>query len=178
MTDAKGRFSVRIPDGDNRERLVCEDCGFVRYENPRIIVGSVVTHGDRFLICRRAIDPRHGYWTLPAGFMELGETPEEGAMREAMEEALATIRVKELLAVYTVRHISQVQLFYRAELADERIAPGPESLEVKLVTWDEIPWDDLAFPSVKWALEDHRRALAGELALPSRRVSTPRDRVA
>lgn len=158
-----------VPDGDSRERLVCGDCGFIRYENPKIIAGAVVTYEDRFLLCKRAIEPRRGFWTLPAGFMELGETPEEGAAREAYEEATARIEITELLAVYTIRHISQVQMLYRAHLNTPEFSPGVESLEVELRTWDEIPWSELAFPSVQWALEDHRAALAGQLALPSRR---------
>lgn len=158
-----------IPHGDNRERRVCRDCGFVDYENPRIIVGAVVTHGDRFLICKRAIEPRREFWTIPAGFMEIGETPEEGATREAYEEATAAIHIRELLAVYTIRHISQVQMLYWAELESETFAPGVESLEVDLVTWEQIPWSELAFPSVKWALEDFRSYREGKLALPSRR---------
>ncbi len=171
MSDDRSRpdFVRVIPHGDNRERRVCRDCGFIDYQNPRVIVGSIVTFGERFLMCRRAIEPRHGFWTIPAGFMENGETPEEGAMREAMEEATANIRVLDLLGVYTIRHISQVQMIYRAELVSESVAPGPESLEVDLVPWEKIPWDDLAFPSVKWALEDWRLARSGELALPSRR---------
>jgi ADP-ribose pyrophosphatase YjhB (NUDIX family) len=167
MSDVK--WQRIIPEGDSRERLVCGDCGFIRYDNPKIIAGAVVTHDDRFLLCRRAIEPRHGFWTLPAGFMELGETPEEGAAREAYEEATARIEIGELLAVYTIRHISQVQMIYRATLATPDFAPGVESLEVRLCTWEEIPWNDLAFPSVQWALEDHRAALEGKLTLPSRR---------
>lgn len=164
-----GKWTRVIPGGDSRERLVCSDCGFIRYDNPKIIAGAVVVHDDRFLLCRRAIEPRRGYWTLPAGFMELGETPEEGAAREAYEEATARIIVGELLGLYTIRHISQVQMIYRATLASPDFAPGVESLEVELRAWDEIPWDELAFPSVKWALDDHRAALEGRLTLPSRR---------
>ncbi|MEM1414326.1 MAG: NUDIX hydrolase [Myxococcota bacterium] len=150
------RFRRRIPEGDDRERLVCESCGFVRYDNPRIVVGSVATLEDRILLCRRAIEPRKGFWTLPAGYMELGETPAEGAAREAWEEARARLEIGELLAIYSIGHISQVQLFYRAVLADPAIAAGPESLEVGLYEWDAIPWDELAFPTVRWALRHHR----------------------
>lgn len=170
MTERTPRFELLVPEGDNRERRVCGDCGFVDYVNPKVIVGSVVTHGARFLLCKRAIEPRRGHWTIPAGFMEVLETPEEGAAREAMEEATATIGVRSLLGVYTVRHISQVQLIFHAELLDPAIAPGPESLEVALLTWDEIPWDDLAFPTVRWALEAYQRHVAGEL-VPERRES-------
>ena len=142
-----------VPDGDTRERLICADCGFVQYDNPKIVVGSVVTFGDRILFCKRAIEPRKGFWTLPAGFMEEAETAEEGAAREAMEEACAKIEIEGLLACYSVPRISQVQLMYRARLVDPAIAPGPESTDVALLTWHEIPWSELAFPSVKWALE-------------------------
>lgn len=167
------RFVRTVPEGDSRERAVCSDCGFIAYENPKIICGAIVVDGDRFLMCRRAIEPRRGYWTIPAGFMELGETPEEGAAREAMEEACASLVIGELLGLYTVRHISQVQMIYRATLAEPSVAAGPESLEVRFFTWDEIPWDELAFPSVRWALEDHRAALEGSLSLPSRRSTAP-----
>lgn len=107
-------------------------------------------------MCRRAIEPRRGHWTIPAGFMEEGESPEAGAAREAWEEARAELRIDQLLAVYSVPRISQVQLMYRAELAHERVGAGPESLEVALFAWDEIPWNDLAFPTVVWALNHHR----------------------
>lgn len=167
MSDTK--WKQVVPEGDSRERLVCGDCGFIRYENPKIIAGAVVTFGEKFLICRRAIEPRRGYWTIPAGFMELGETPEEGAAREAYEEATARIEIDALVGVYTVRHISQVQMIYSATLATPEYAPGIESLEVELRAWDEIPWDDLAFPSVRWAFDDHRAAREGTLRLPSRR---------
>ena len=135
------------------ERYVCGRCGHIHYTNPKIVVGSVVAHGDRILLCRRAIEPRKGLWTLPAGFLEEHETPEDGARREAREEACADIQLEALLAVYTVAHISQVQLMYRARLPTQEFAAGPESLDVRLFAWNEIPWDELAFPSVKWALQ-------------------------
>ncbi|WP_308910898.1 NUDIX hydrolase [Pseudokordiimonas caeni] len=153
-------FLRKVPDGDEMERLVCSDCGFIAYENPKIIAGAVVTHGDSILLCRRAIHPQKGHWTLPAGFLELHETPAEGAMREAWEEARAKIEIVDLLGVYTVKRISQVQMFYRARLTDVAIEPGPESLEVGLFQMADIPWDDLAFPSVHWAL-GHFQETAG-----------------
>jgi len=149
------RFERRVPEGDDRERLVCVDCGFVRYDNPRVVVGSVATWGDRVLLCRRAIEPRKGLWTLPAGFLELGEPVAEGAKREAREEACAELELDCVLAVYTIPHISQVQIFYRARLVDPDVAAGPESEEVALFRWEEIPWDEIAFPSVRWALHQH-----------------------
>jgi ADP-ribose pyrophosphatase YjhB (NUDIX family) len=147
-------FAQSIPDGEDRLRDVCGTCGFINYVNPKIVVGSVITWEDKILIAKRAIAPRIGFWTLPAGFMEERETAEEGAMREAMEEACAKIEIEGLLGCYSVPRISQVQLMYRARLVDPAIAPGPESTDVKLVTWDDIPWSELAFPSVVWALND------------------------
>ena len=149
-------FERRIPEGDTVERYVCGRCDYIHYTNPKIVVGSVVVHEDRILLCRRAIEPRKGLWTLPAGFLEEHESPEDGARREAREEACVEIVLDALLAVYTVPHISQVQLMYRATLARPEFACGPESLEVKLFDWDSLPWDALAFPSVVWALRHYR----------------------
>jgi ADP-ribose pyrophosphatase YjhB (NUDIX family) len=161
-----GRRERRIPEGDSHERLVCIDCGHVQYDNPKIVVGSVVVHEGRFLMCKRAIEPRSGFWTLPAGFLENGETPEEGALREAREEANAELEIEGLLAIYTVRHISQVQIFFRARLAKPDFSPGPESTDVRLYDWDAIPRADLAFPSVHWALDHHRAMTEGRAAPP------------
>lgn len=149
------RFVRRVPDGDTNERYVCDDCGHIYYTNPKIVVGSVVVHEGRILLCRRAIEPRKGFWTLPAGFLEEHETPEAGARREAMEEACASIVLDALLAVYSVPRISQVQLMYRASLEKPEFSAGPESLEVGLFAWDDIPWNDAAFPSVHWALNHY-----------------------
>ena len=125
--------SVRsIPEGDNRERMICAECGYILYDNPKIVVGSVTRWGERILLCRRSINPRHGYWTLPAGYLELNESASAGAEREAWEEARARIEIEGLLAIYDIPRISQVQLIYRARLLDEAIEPGPESLEVRL----------------------------------------------
>ena len=143
---------LTVPDGDNRERLVCPDCGFVNYENPKIVVGAVCTWDGRLLLCRRAIEPRRGFWTIPAGYLEA---------REAAEEACARIVIDGLLGVYTIPRISQVQLIYRAELADGDFEAGEETLELDLFDWDDVPWDELAFPSVRWAL-NHWREIAGE----------------
>ncbi len=124
----------------------------IYYSNPKIVVGSVVVEGDKILLCRRAIEPRKGFWTLPAGFLEEHETPEDGAKREAKEEAECEIELDVLLAVYSVPRISQVQLMYRARLKTPHFAPGTESLEVALFAWEDIPWTELAFPSVTWAI--------------------------
>ena len=149
-------FRRRIPEGDTHERDVCTRCGFIHYVNPKIVTGSIVRHEERILLCRRAIEPRIGFWTLPAGFMEVGETAEQAAMREAREEANAAIVIDRLLAVYTIPRIAQVQIMYLAHLNDENISAGPESLEVMLVEWGDVPRNDLAFPSVRWALEQYR----------------------
>jgi len=151
-----------VPDGDTHERSVCEHCGFVNYQNPKIVVGSVVRHEGKILMCKRAIEPRRGYWTLPAGYMEMLETPEDGARREAMEEANAELEIGDLLAVYTVVRLSQVQLMYRATLKHPSFSAGEESLEVGLFAWDEIPWEDVAFPTVLWALEHDRMVEEGK----------------
>jgi len=161
--ETNGPRIYKIPDGDDRERLTCPDCGFIAYENPRIVVGVVARADDeRILLCRRAIPPRIGYWTLPAGYMELGETAEDGAMREAWEEACARMRLTGLLATYSLARIHQVQLIYRAVLTDPNVAAGPESQEVGLFHYSELPWDELAFPTVEWALQhDHQAHMQG-----------------
>jgi len=163
----KPDFEVRVPEGDDRERAVCNRCGFIRYDNPRIVVGSVATWEGKVLLCRRAIEPRRGYWTLPAGYLEQNEAPEEGARREAREEARAELVIRDLLAVYTVRRLSQIQLMYRASLASPDIAAGPESEAVGLFDWDEIPEDEIAFPTVLWALACFRRAEGSEVWVPA-----------
>jgi ADP-ribose pyrophosphatase YjhB (NUDIX family) len=162
-------FVRRIPEGDNRERMVCAQCGHVDYENPKLVVGSVVVAGERVLLCRRAIEPRRGFWTLPAGFLELGETLEEGAIREAWEEAEAAISLDGILGVYSISRIGQVQVIFRARFAaaaDPRFAAGPESMDVALFDWDRIPWESIAFPTVQWSLQAWRRIGAAPLGRP------------
>ena len=151
-------FVRRVPEGDDLPRRVCESCGFVDYENPKIVVGSVCHWQDKLLLCRRAIDPRKGYWTLPAGYLELNEAADAGARREAWEEARAEIEIEQLLGIYSIARISQVQLIFRARLLSHEVAPGPETLELDLFSWDDIPRDQLAFPSVHWALEHFRQS--------------------
>jgi ADP-ribose pyrophosphatase YjhB (NUDIX family) len=161
------QFVQQIPDGDNRERLVCRSCGYIAYENPNIIVGSVVVESGQVLLCRRAIAPRRSYWTLPAGFLEMDETVEEGARREALEEAQARIALDGLLAVYSISHIGQVQLIFRARFdGPAAFAAGPESEAVALFAWDAIPWDDIAFPTVHWALRAWHETGRGRLGPP------------
>jgi ADP-ribose pyrophosphatase YjhB (NUDIX family) len=153
-------FVREVPAGDSHPRLVCADCGFINYENPKVVVGAVCSWAGRILMCRRAIEPRREYWTLPAGYLELNESTADGARREAWEEARAQIDLDSVLAVYSIPRLSQVQVIYRARLTAPEIGPGPESLEVGLFHWEDIPWPDLAFPSVRWALEHFRQAQA------------------
>ena len=157
---ARPDFHRTVPPGDTETRAVCRKCGYVHYDNPKIVVGSVVRAEGGILLCRRAIAPRRGYWTIPAGYLELNETPLDGARREALEEACAAVEVRDLLAVYSVARLSQVQLIWRATLKGP-IAAGDESLEVHLFDWETIPWDELAFPSVHWALQHDREADSG-----------------
>lgn len=147
--------ATRIPAGDNRPRAVCESCGLIHYLNPKMVVGCLPVWEDRILICRRAIEPRHGKWTLPAGFMENNETAPEGAAREAMEEANAKVEIEDLYTLYSIPHISQVYMMFRARLLDPNVRPGDESLEVKLAREDEIPWDELAFTMVRRTLRHY-----------------------
>lgn len=148
-------FVHKIPPGDERERRVCTHCNFIDYSNPKVVVGSVVTAPDgRFLLCKRAIEPQKGFWTLPAGFLENGESPEDGAKREAREEACVEINLTHMVGIYSVPRISQVQLFFAGQLGPKPPAPGPESQDVALVAWPDIPWEDMAFPTAVWALKD------------------------
>jgi ADP-ribose pyrophosphatase YjhB (NUDIX family) len=144
---------LRQPEGDTLERHVCTACGEIHYRNPKIVVGAVCSWQERILLCRRAIEPRSGWWVVPAGYLEIGESTEDGARREAWEEARARIAISGLLAVYNVVRIGQVQLFYRAELLAPDVVAGPETLELDLFDWTAIPWDSLAFPSVHWVLK-------------------------
>lgn len=145
-----------IPEGDNRTRLVCPDCGYVEYANPKIVVGAVCTWENRILLCKRAIAPALGRWTIPAGFLEMGETTSQGAAREVWEEARARIRIEDFIGMYEIPHISQIYMIYRAPMIGPECAPGDESQEVEMLEWDAIPWDQLAFPSVVWALRRFR----------------------
>ncbi|MBR8357042.1 NUDIX hydrolase [Burkholderia vietnamiensis] len=143
---------ARIPQGDNRERFVCDHCGTIHYQNPRNVVGTVPVWGDQVLLCRRAIEPRYGFWTLPAGFMEMGETTAEAAARETLEEAGARVEIQNLFTLLNVPHVHQVHLFYLARLVDPDYEAGEESLEVKLFDEADIPWDEIAFPTVSQTL--------------------------
>lgn len=154
----------RIPEGDTRLRFVCDACGTIHYENPKMVLGTIPVWqtGDetRVLLCKRAIEPRYGYWTLPAGFMENGESTAEAAIRETQEEAGANIALHDLFSLVNVPHVDQVHLFYRATLLDTNYEAGIESLEVSLFTESEIPWDEIAFPTVSYTLKAFFQDLA------------------
>jgi len=164
----------QIPAGDTHERYVCPACGTIHYQNPKMVIGCIPEWEGRILLCRRAIEPRHGYWTLPAGFMELNETTAEAAAREAREEAQAVIEIGELYSLYSLPHIDQVYMFYRGRLLNLEFGPGSESLEVRLFSEPEIPWTELAFAAVTSTLqhyfEDRRR---GDFRVHHGRIDRP-----
>lgn len=158
-SDCGGRGGYQIPAGDNRERFVCNDCSTIHYQNPLMVVGTIPLwiDGDgtpKVLLCKRAIEPRLGYWTLPAGFMEHDETCEEGAIRETFEEANAKLSNVTLYRMFNTFDRRQVHIYFRADMVDDSFAATSESSEVKLVTFDQIPWRELSFPSVYRALKD------------------------
>jgi ADP-ribose pyrophosphatase YjhB (NUDIX family) len=150
-----------VPEGDDRLRHICDGCGTIHYRNPKLIAGCIPVWEDRILLCRRAIDPRKGYWTLPAGFMEQGETLQYAAEREAMEEANVAVEIGELYGLFSLPHISQVYVFFHARMIDGRFSPGAESLETRLFSEEEIPWGELSFETVHRSLQhffaDRRR---------------------
>jgi ADP-ribose pyrophosphatase YjhB (NUDIX family) len=158
MTEKRcpGPSVERIPEGDNRTRLVCPDCGYIAYANPKIVVGAVCWWQTAILLCKRAIAPSLGLWTIPAGFMELGETTSEGAAREVWEEAQARVVIEDLVGIYEIPHINQVHIIYRGPMTSPEFAPGLESEAVDLFAWEDIPWEQLAFPSIRWSLERFR----------------------
>jgi ADP-ribose pyrophosphatase YjhB (NUDIX family) len=143
---------LRVPPGDNLPRYVCSACQAIHYQNPKLVVGCVPEHDGRILLCKRAIEPRLGFWTVPAGFMENGETLQAAAARESLEEALAAVEIGSLLAVVNVIHAHQVHVLYRARMPQPKFGVGAESLEVGLYRAEEIPWPEIAFPSVEFAL--------------------------
>jgi ADP-ribose pyrophosphatase YjhB (NUDIX family) len=145
--------ALEIPAGDSRPRHVCRSCGHIHYENPKVVVGCVAEFAGRILVCRRAIDPRYGFWTVPAGFMELDESLGEAAIRETWEEARATVDLGPLFAVVDVIQARQVHVFFRGRLREEHHTAGDETLETRLVTPEELPWNEIAFASVTIALE-------------------------
>ena len=147
------RVRQEIPSGDNRSRDVCTDCGMIHYQNPRIVTGCLPVYKDKVLLCRRAIEPRYGLWTLPGGFLELNETIEDGAKRETMEEAGASVRTTMLYTLFNVLHVGQLSLFFLAEMDTPDYAAGEESLDVQLFDEQDIPWDELAFTTIRLTLE-------------------------
>lgn len=160
-------FQTTVPQDDDRPRRVCNTCGFIDYVNPKIVAGAIIVDtNDRIIMARRAINPRKGFWTLPAGFMEENESVEDAARRESMEEACARITLTGLIGVYSIPRISQVQMFFRARLEDDHIAAGPESLEVARYRLEDIRDEDLAFPSVRWALDDYLNAREVDRPVP------------
>ena len=148
-------INIQIPPGDDRQRYVCNHCGFIHYQNPRIVAGSLPVWKDQILLCRRAIEPRYGLWTLPAGFMELGETTLEAAIRETREEANARIQIKGLYVVINLPEVNQVYMMFRAELLNLDFGPGTESLDVRLCREADIPWDELAFGTIRHTLNHY-----------------------
>jgi ADP-ribose pyrophosphatase YjhB (NUDIX family) len=174
--------TVAIPEGDNRPRYVCTQCGTIHYQNPKMVIGSIpVWEQDgelKVLLCKRAIEPRYGYWTLPAGFMENEETTGQAAVRETEEEAGANVQLGELFTLLNVAHVHQVHLFYLARLLDLDYEAGVESLDVQLFAEHEIPWDDLAFPTIRTTLElffaDRHKVLeGGNYGFHSRDITRP-----
>jgi len=143
---------LEIPEGDNLARYICHHCNTIHYQNPKVVTGTLPVWQDKVLLCKRAIEPRHGKWTLPAGFMENNESLEQAATRESVEEANANINIDGLYTVFSLPHISQVYIMYRASLLDLNFSAGIESLEVKLFTEDQIPWSELAFKTIEKTL--------------------------
>jgi len=159
-------FSEKNILGDNRARKVCDTCGFIDYVNPKIVVGTVSTWAEKFLLVKRAIEPRKGFWTIPAGYLEVGETTEAGAVRETWEEARALTRIRGMVGLYNILRISEVYLIYSAEMLSPKFSPGIECLDAGLFSWEEIPWDSLAFPSVSWALSDYKETMGKLRVMP------------
>ena len=164
-SNCSATVELLIPEGDSLPRYVCTTCNIIHYQNPKMVVGCIPEWKDKILLCRRAIEPRRGLWTLPAGFMELGENTADGALRETTEEAGAKVEMQSLFSVLNVVRVGQVHLFYRARMLDTTLDPGPESLEARLFREDEVPWDELAFRTVRqtleWFFEDRRLGAFG-----------------
>lgn len=145
----------QIPLGDHQLRTVCSSCGHIHYVNPKVICGALVLEQNKVLLCRRAIEPRYGLWTLPAGYMELFETMEQGAARETREEAEAEVEIEQLYCMYNIPRIGQIYVLFKAHLLEGKFGAGPETIESRLFSEDEIPWDQLAFPSVERTLRHY-----------------------
>ncbi|MRI34524.1 NUDIX hydrolase [Endozoicomonas sp. OPT23] len=154
-SDCGAKVSRRTPEGDNRVRDVCDSCGIIHYQNPLIVAGTLPVYKDKVLLCKRAIEPRKGYWTLPGGFMELGETLEQGALRETWEEAGARVNIESLYTLFNIVHVGQLSVFFLAKLPEPDFFAGEESSEVRLFSEDEIPWDELAFNTIRKTLRHY-----------------------
>ncbi len=152
-SECGSKVRLGIPEGDDHLRHICDACGVIHYHNPKLIAGCIPVWGDQVLLCKRAIEPRKGFWTLPAGFMELGENLPAAARREAREEANVEVEIDALYNLFSLPHISQVYVFFRARMIEERYSPGHESLETRLFRKEEIPWDELAFETVHRSLD-------------------------
>lgn len=159
----KDSISFVIPNGDSLHRYVCDFCHNIFYENPKIVVGTVTTYRDKFLLCKRAIEPQKGLWTYPAGYLENQESLEDGAKREANEEAGITIKLNRLIGTYSLTAINQIHIIYAGEMITPEYSPGAESLEVALFSEEEIPWHDLAFPVINWALTAYLEKKPGSI---------------
>jgi len=145
----------RVPEGDTLPRYICDGCETIHYENPKLVVGCIPEWGDQILLCRRAIEPRLGFWTLPAGFLENGESAAAGAVRETLEEAEARVEIYDMFSFYNLTHINQIYVMFRARLLDLNFGPGTESLEVRLFTEEDIPWNEMAFRTVGETLKHY-----------------------
>ncbi len=169
----------KIPEGDHKPRLVCPNCHYIHYENPKVICGAIVIHEGKVLLCRRAIEPRYGYWTLPAGFMEIGETMAEGAARETVEEADAMAIHPHLYCLYDIPDIGQIYILYLTELQDGKYNVGPESLECALFEEQDIPWEEIAFEAVKRTLKHYfndRKTITDHAKFPIHEESISKDK--
>ncbi len=170
---------IRVPEGDTRLRAICTKCAEIHYVNPKMVLGTIPVWGDQVLLCRRAIEPRRGLWTLPAGFMEINESTAQGAMRETMEEAGARVELGPLFSVFDIPHVDQVHIFYLAKLKDLDYAAGPESLEVRLFREDEIPWDSIAFRTItatlKFYFHDRRKGVMSVHTGDIREIQLPHE---
>ena len=165
-SECGGNISLHIPSGEDRQRHVCDACHTVHYRNPNIITGTIPRRGDAILLCRRGIAPKLGLWTVPAGFLELGESVEDGAIRETREETRADVRIQTIHGIYSIPRIGQVYMLYQAELLSTDFGPTPESSEVRLFREAEIPWSEIAFKVVEQALRDYFAHLKSPRPLP------------
>ena len=157
--NCSAKVSLKIPEGDNRERYVCESCNTIHYSNPNVVVGTLPAFEDKILLCKRAIEPRVGLWTVPAGFLENGESLLQGAWRETKEETQAEVDMKEILTIFNIPQINQIYVIYRADIEDNSFGPTSESLDVQLFSYDEVPWEELAFPFVPKTINHYYECL-------------------